>query len=362
MDTVDVGLIVAWVGCFLGVAGLSVAEVAVLRVRRSLVTVAAEEGDARAKRLLVLLDDLPLTLNTILLLALLLQVSTATIGGFLAQRRYGNVGVTAATIIITAVLFLYAEAIPKTMAIRSPLTLARAVTPVLAVVVGLARPLVRLLVWLADKQTPGTRAQLSAFSEEELRALAREAAQAGVIQPDDAHLVDRSFEFGDRRVGEIMVERADISFVSSDQSLDDALAEALASGHRRLPICGSGVDDVTGLARLPDLAAALEATPREPVASVATPVLRTGPDRPISHLLRRMQDANLWLAIVEDDRGRTLGLVTVEDVVAELVGEIAEDDDPNGGEGHSTLPGPALVDDDGGKRTKGAADEGGRDL
>jgi CBS domain containing-hemolysin-like protein len=330
VDTVDGGLVMAWVGCFLGVAGLSVAEVAILRVRRSRVEVAARAGDARARRLLRLLDDLPLTLNTILLLALLLQVSTATIGGYLAQRQFGNVGVSAATVVITVVLFLYAEAIPKTMAIRSSYQMARLVTPVLAPLVGVFRPLVRLLVWLADQQTPGTGAQLSAFSEEELRALARESALAGVIEVADARLVDRSFEFGDRRVEEIMVGRESIVSVGADQTLLDSSRAALSAGHRRLPIVGAGLDDVIGVARLRDVVAAMRADSQESVASVATPVLRTGPDRPISQLLRRMQQASQWLAIVEDDRGRTVGLVTVEDVVAELVGEIAEEDPRDG--------------------------------
>lgn len=326
MDTVDVALVAALVMCFVGVAGLAVAEVAVLRVRRSRVTVEAGE-DAGARRLLHLLDDLPVTLNSILLLALLLQVSTATIGGYLAQRWFGGVGVTAATIVITAVLFLYAEAIPKTMAIRSPLRMAHLVTPVLTPLVGSFRPLVRFLVWLADKQTPGTGAQVSAFSEEELRTLAREAAEAGVIEEADARLVGRSFEFGDRRVGEIMVQRGDIVSVGGGQGLAEALATALESGHSRLPVRGDSLDDVIGVVHLRDIAGALHAGTKVPLASVASPPLRTGPDRPIAPLLRHMQADNQWLAIVEDDRGRTIGLVTVEDVVAELVGEIAEDED-----------------------------------
>jgi CBS domain containing-hemolysin-like protein len=353
VDTVDIGLVAALVVCFVGVAGLAVAEVAVLRVRRSRVTVAAGE-DAGARRLLHLLDDLPVTLNSILLLALLLQVSTATIGGYLAQRWFGGVGVTAATVVITAVLFLYAEAIPKTMAIRSPLRMARLVTPVLTPLVGSFRPLVRFLVWLADEQTPGVGAQVSAFSEEELRTLAREAAEAGVIEEADARLVDRSFEFGDRRVGEIMVEREAIVSVGADQGLADALATALQSGHSRLPILGDGLDDVIGVVRLRDVAMALQTEPgtgieigtetraMAPVASVATPPLRTGPGRPIAPLLRRMQADNQWLAIVEDDRGRTIGLITVEDVVAELVGEIAEDRDegPDGDPDDDEAAGP----------------------
>lgn len=326
MRATDVGLALVGIGCFLGAAGLSLAEVAIIRVRRSRVLVAAEDGDARARRLLGLIDDLPLVMNTVLLLALLMQVSTAVIAGFLAQRWFGNLGVSLATVVTTAVLFLYAEAIPKTMAIRSPYHMARRATPIMTVLVAALRPIVGLLVWLADKQTPGIGAQLSAFSEEELRALARESAEAGVIAEGDAELVDRSFEFGDRKVAEVMVRRGDIAFVRAEQSLVDVLAIAVAVGHRRLPICRDGIDDIVGIARFRDVVAAARHTPQARVGSVASAALRCGPDLLISDLMDRMQATGRWLAIVTDPSGRTLGLATIEDLVAELVGEIAEEE------------------------------------
>lgn len=326
MDGVELALAVSWLACFVGAATLSAAEVSIIRVRRSRIVVAADEGDPRARRLLALIDELPIVLNTVLLLALLSQVTTATIGGYLAQRWFGDLGVTVATVAMTMVLFLYAEAIPKTMAIRDPERTARLATPLLGTLVAVLRPVVATLVWLADRQTPGTPPQLSPFTEAELRALARASAEAGVIDRDDATLVDRSFEFGDRRVGDVMVPRSAIAFVRSGASLVDALAVAVAAGHRRLPIGDPGLDQVMGLARFRDIVDAARTTPQAPVASVALPLLRCGPDEPIADLMDRMQATGRWLAIVVDPDGRTAGLVTVEDVVAELVGEIVEDE------------------------------------
>ena len=324
MGALETGLVVAWGCCFALAAGLSLVEVAVVRVRRTQATVAAESGDDRARRLVALIDDLPVTLNTILLLALLMQVTTATLGGVLAERWFGNLGITMATIVTTLVLFLYAEAIPKTVAIRSPYRVARRATSVLGLLVAILRPVVSTLVWLADKQTPGTRAQLSAFSEDELRALARESADAGVIDIGDAELVDRSFEFGDRRVVDVMVPRADIVHASAEQSVAEVMAVATDAGHRRLPIATGGIDTITGMARLGDIAAAASRSPEEPVTSVARTVLRCRPEQPIASLMERMQTTQCWMAIVVDVDGRTLGLATIEDLVAELVGEIAE--------------------------------------
>lgn len=322
----DLGLVVAWFACFGCVAFLSVAEVALVRVRHSEIVVDADNGQAGATQLLGLLDDLPRTLNTILLLVLFLQVSMATIGGFLAQRWFGSVGVTAAAVLTTAILFLYAEAIPKTMAVRRPYRMAQVVRGVVSLLVRVLRPLVQGLVWLTDKQTPGVDAAPSGFSERELRVLARQSAACGLIDEEDAVLVDRSFEFGDRSVGEIMVDRHDIVAVGVGQSVAEALRIAIASGHRRLPVCGDTAHHFVGAVRLRDLAAAADEAADTPVGEVLSLSLQCRPDLPIAVLLRRMQETGGRLAIVVDGDGACLGLATIEDVVAELVGEIAEDE------------------------------------
>ena len=338
MGADDVAILALLVACFLGATGLSVAEVSLLRVRRSQVAVGVDEGDPAARRLLVLLDDLPVVLNAVLLLALLMQVSTATASGLLAQRWFGDIGITAATVATTLLLFLYAEAVPKTMAMRSPYRMARLVVGPVATLVVALRPLVRFLVWLADQQIPGpsmSRAEL--VDEAELRNLARQSADAGVIGEGDAELLARSFEFNDRRVGEVMVARDEIAACQAAMSLAEARELAVSVGHRRLPVYETGIDDIVGVARFRDVVAAATEAPTARLATIAAPVLRIGPELPISRLVTRMQERRQWLAIVTGPTGRTLGLVTIEDLVAELVGEISEDD--VGGPG-SSAPAP----------------------
>lgn len=324
MSIVDWVLVLAFVLCFAGAATLSVAEVSIIRVRRSEVLVDASRRSS-ARQLLVLLDDLPVVLNSVLLLVLLFQVCTATIGGFLAGRWFGGVGVTVATFAITAVLFLYAEAVPKTLAVRSPKRMALRLTPLLRAVVRVLRPFVAVLVRLADLQSPGSTVSLGALSEEEIRALARESAAAGEIGAHDVVLVDRSFEFNDRSVGEVMVDRGSIQAVEATEPVATALNRAFTVGHRRLPIYERDLDDVLGVVRLRDLAAVAREAPDTPVRDLAAAVLRCRADDPISELLKQMQRAGSWMAIVTDTSDRTVGLATVEDVVAELVGEIADE-------------------------------------
>ena len=328
MKPVDLVLVGLLATCFVGVAVLGAAEVAIVRLRRSSVLVEARSRSKRAVRLLRLLDDLPVVLNAVLFLALGLQVSAATIAGVLAGRWFGGIGVTVTSVVLTAALFVYAEAVPKTRAMQAPMATALRLTPLLQVVVVTLRPLVTLLVWLAGLQTSGQASAAGALTEEEIRALARESAAAGSIGEGDAELVARSFEFNDRQVADVMVGRDDISAVADSVTAGDALSFAVAVGHRRLPVHGEDVNDIVGVVRLRDLAAAVAAGSDPVVSSLADDVLRCGPGDPISTLLTRMQRSGRWMAVVCDDHRRTLGLVTIEDVVAELVGEIEDERAP----------------------------------
>jgi CBS domain containing-hemolysin-like protein len=321
----DIGLLVLFVALFAAAAGLALAEVAVLRVHRAQVVVACDRGDRGAHRLLDLIDDLPQVLGTVLLVALLMQVGAATVSGYLADQWFGGFGITAVTVVVTFLLFVYAEAIPKSIAVSAPLRSARLTAPVLGVLVRLLRPIVGLLLRFADLQAPDSvRTVRSALTEEELRVVADEAAQAGEIELDDAALVERSLDFGDLVVRDVFVPRDRVVSVSSSQSVDDALRLAIRHGHRRLPVHAGDLDHVVGVVRLRDLAAAEEQSGPISASNVMTDALEVGIDERIVDVLRQMQTSGRRFALVRE-RNRVLGIMTIEDVVAELVGEIAED-------------------------------------
>ncbi|MDH5521311.1 MAG: CNNM domain-containing protein [Acidimicrobiia bacterium] len=323
-------LMVVMLCCVVGAALLSMAEVSIVRVRRSEILVEARSGHPRAETLLELIDDLPVVLNTILAAVLLLQMSAATIGGYLAGRRLGGLGVTIATVALTMILFVYAEAIPKTYAVKDPRSMALRLTPALKVLVVGSKPAMGALIRLANLQSSGSSATLGALTEDELRALARESAEAGQIATDDASLVDRSFEFNDSCAGDVLVPRSQIAAAQVDHEVLDVMTRAIALGHRRLPVYRDDLDDIVGVVRLRDLAAVARSAPRSAVGSIMTDVLRCTATEPIALLLRRMQASGRWLAVVTSEHGETVGLVTVEDLVAELVGEITDDGDQQG--------------------------------
>jgi putative hemolysin len=316
------------VGCFITAAVLAMAEVSLVRVRRSEVMVAAET-DRRAGRLLRLLDDLPVALNTILLFVLFTRVAAASIGTYLAQRRFGGAGVTVMTVCLSATLFVYAEALPKTIAVRSPLRIACLTLPILRPLVRVGRVLAQVLLRIGglgslDQQASG------ALTEEELLALASESATAGSITKEDAELFERTLEFGDRTVEQVMVGRDDIRFVQVDEPVSAALAYAIDRGHRRLPVVNGSIDDVSGVVRLRDLAAARDVEPEPVAGDVMGAVLHCSPDLGIEDLLSQIQATGHRLAVVDlpdpDGEGRlTVGIATIEDLVAELLGEVEDE-------------------------------------
>jgi CBS domain containing-hemolysin-like protein len=305
---------------------LGAAEAAMIRVRPTAIEVQAESGDRRAGRLLRLLQDLPRVMNTVLLTVLLVQIGAATVTGILAQRHFGKVGITAASVVLTLVLFVYAEAIPKTYALRNPTYVAKLTTPLLTVLKAALNPIVSVLVRFADLQAPGhSGAGGAAVTAAELRRLAAQAAEMGEIAPGDLELMERALRLGSVRVDEILVPRVDVVSVAASAPARDALDAAIASSHRRLAVYEDRPDEITGIVRLRDLAGALAEGRELEVREIVRPVLVVPESKRVIDLLREMQSADNHFAVAIDEHGSTAGIVTIEDVVEELVGDVTDE-------------------------------------
>jgi CBS domain containing-hemolysin-like protein len=319
MTATEAWLITALVILIAAAAMLGAAEAALLRVRRVRLEIAADSGDHRSGVMVELLDDLPRVLNTVLLVVLLVQIGAATIAGALAARLFGSVGVTIASIVLTFVLFVYSEAIPKTFAVRHPESVARATAPLLRFLSRLFRPLVSVLVGFADLQAPGTGiVSPTALTEEELLRLAADAVALGSIDESDHVLIDRAFELGDQRVDDVFVPRLDVVAIPDTASVREALDIAIANGHRRIPVYSDDIDSVVGVVRLRDLARAALENGDTLVSSVVSEPLIVPESRKVIELLGDMQASDNHFAVVVDEFGGTAGIVTIEDIVGRL--------------------------------------------
>jgi CBS domain containing-hemolysin-like protein len=307
---------------------LAMVEAALLHARRSAVAADAAAGDPGSKRLLGLLDELPTVMNTVLLAVLLVQVSSTAIAGALAQRWFGGTGITIATVAVTVVLFIYGEAIPKTIALADPARHAERFSQMIQVLSAVLGPIVSVLVRIAKLQYRGdsTADTVSAVSEGELLHLTGEAAAAGRIDPSDADLITKSFTLGDLRVGEILIPMSDVVSVSTSTSVASALRTAIDAGHRRIVVHNRSPEQIVGFVRLRDLADPPSAGDDAGAGSLVRSALGVDSSALVIDVLREMQRTRCHLAVVTGDDGATVGIVTVEDIVEELLGKIDEPD------------------------------------
>jgi CBS domain containing-hemolysin-like protein len=237
-----------------------------------------------------------------------------------------------AAAVMTAASYLIAAVIPRRVGRKRAVKVATSAAAILRPVVRLLGPIPRLLQATGSAFSPDNEGHDGpSGSEEELRGLVDLLEQRQVIQPDERDMIHSVFELGDTIVREVMVPRTDMVFVEHDKNLRQALSLALRSGFSRIPVVGENLDDVVGIAYLKDLVTRTHEHPEsesaETVDSVMRPATFVPESKPIDELLREMQARQIHMAIVIDEYGGTAGLVTIEDILEEIVGEIADEYD-----------------------------------
>jgi CBS domain containing-hemolysin-like protein len=229
--------------------------------------------------------------------------------------------------VMTVVIYLITGIVPRSLGRRNTVRVASTAASVLTPVVRLLGPVSRLLLLPGGGVGRGG----AAGSEEDLRGLVDLLEQRRVIQPDERAMIHSVFELGDTIVREVMVPRTDMVFVERGKTLRQALSLALRSGFSRIPVVGENEDDVVGIAYLKDIVTRSyehrEGESVERVDSIMRPATFVPESKPIDALLREMQARQIHLAIVIDEYGGTAGLVTIEDILEEIVGEIADEYD-----------------------------------
>ena len=271
-------------------------------------------------------------LNPVLFLVLVCHLSIATIVAVVAYEHWGRSAVLVALGIELVVLYVAAEAAPKTWALQNTDVAAVRVAPLVRALAALAplRWILRLLIGLANLLVPGkARKEGPSVSEDELLALAGVAAEASVIEPSERALIESIIEFGDTIAREVMVPRTEMVTVGDDFRVDAAIEVAIAHGFSRLPAYGQGgIDDITGIVYAKDLMRAeRDGHSEEPIRDLLRPARVVPETKRVAELLREMQSEQFHIAIVIDEYGGTAGLVTLEDVIEELVGEIQDEFD-----------------------------------
>jgi CBS domain containing-hemolysin-like protein len=334
LSVIDATLVIAIVALVAVLFVLAMVEASLLHVRRSAVAAQASDTDRQAHRLLGLLAELPTVMNSVLLAVLLTQVTATALAGVLAQRWIGGTGITIATLAVTIVLFVYGEAIPKTIAIADPVRHARRFSGLTRGLTWVLRPVVSVLLQVAKWQSPTIQSDntFGAVSERELLHLTGEAAEAGEIDRSDAELIQKSFTLGDLLVSDIMIPTDDIISVSASTPVDAALHTAIGAGHRRLIVHDGSPDRAIGFVRLRDLAHATTISDDATAGTYVRNAPTVNRGALVIDVFREMQRTRRPLAVITNADDTLVGIVTVEDIVEELLGHI---DEPEQGNDHS---------------------------
>ncbi|KNC17798.1 HCC family HlyC/CorC transporter [Arthrobacter sp. RIT-PI-e] len=237
-----------------------------------------------------------------------------------------------ATIVMAAIGFVIVGVSPRQVGRTHASAVVRATAGLVAFLRAVLGPVPRWLVRLGSAFTPAAaRDEAAFFTEEEFRELLSRASDAEMIEDNEAELIHSVFELGDTKVRAVMVPRTDMVTIETGSTLSQAMSLFLRSGYSRIPVIGESSDDIRGLLYLKDVVASLHGRPASnlarPVDSECRPARYVPESKPVGDLLRELQRESTHVAIVIDEYGGTAGLVTLEDLIEEIVGEIVDEYD-----------------------------------
>jgi CBS domain containing-hemolysin-like protein len=334
---------------------LALAETAFTRANRIRLLALEEEGDKRARRVIRLYERPELTLNSILLLVLGCQMIGATLLGTVLEPSFGAAGIAISIFLEIFVVFTLFEVVPKTFALQHSERTVLAISPLLVSITGFVplRLLTSMFIGFANFVLPGKGMRSGPFAtENDILSMADAAAEQAAIETQERELIHSIFEFGDTVVREVMLPRPDMIAVEADATVDEAIVTAIEAGKSRLPAYEDTTDNITGLVFLKDLVArGASGEGNGPVRESLRSAHFVPESKRVAELLREMQTEKFHMAIVVDEYGGTAGLVTMEDLLEEIVGEITDEYDlpepavERLGDGTLRVPGKTPIDE-----------------
>ncbi|MEY4392467.1 MAG: hypothetical protein RLZZ544_1176 [Actinomycetota bacterium] len=331
--TADIWMLVAIGVLLLVLVFLSIAEMGLSRMSKPKAQALADTGARGGAALLSLVSHPERWVNPLLLAVNVSQTIQATLTGVVSGRLFGAPGVAVGVVLNVIVFFVLAEAVPKTYAVQQPDRAALSTSRVTAILVGFwpLRMISRGLIGLTNIIVKGKGLEQGPFvGEQEFLGIVEAAAEEEIIEHEERELIESIIEFGDTVVREIMIPRPDIIAVESDMSIDGALDLAFEHGVSRLPVLQADDDheEVLGIAYAKDLMKAVRSGQgAAALGSLVRPVSVVPENKPVAKLMRDMQRDHFHMAIVADEYGSIAGLVTLEDCLEELVGEIVDEHD-----------------------------------
>ena len=324
MDNQTILLIIVLTGLILMSAFFSATETAFSTLNKIRLKTMVSNGDKKAKRVLELAEDYDTLLSTILIGNNIVNIGAASLATLIFVQYYDEAGVTISTIVMTILVLIFGEISPKSLAKEAPESFAMFATPFVKLLTFVFAPLnwffalwKKMLSKLVKiKDTRG-------ITEEELITMVEEATSEGEIEQHEGDLIRNAIEFNDLDVSDVLTPRMELVAVSEEDSIEVIHQLFTESGYSRLPVYRNSIDTIIGVIHLKDFFLRKSNNPKQFIK----PVYHTTDSVKISKLLHQLQEQKSHLAVVSDEYGGTVGIVTLEDIVEELVGEIWDEHD-----------------------------------
>jgi CBS domain containing-hemolysin-like protein len=335
MSTTAIVLLVIAVALVLVAGVFAALDAALQRLSKARVDELRRDGVKRAGALVQVMEERSRHVSLLLLLRILCEMTAAVLVADVFFRLFDSValGVLTAAGTMTVVSYVLVGVGPRTVGRQHAYGVALGAAGLIRLLGRLLGPVATLLILIGNAITPGRGYRDGPFSSEvELRELVDMAEERGVVESGERNMIHGVFELGDTIAREVMVPRPDVVWIERGKTLRQALALCLRSGFSRLPVIGDNVDDIIGVVFMKDLvrrsqgsSAADAHAPR--VEELMRPATFVPESKPVDELLREMQASRTHMAVVVDEYGGFAGLVTIEDILEEIVGEIDDEHD-----------------------------------
>lgn len=327
MDSSLIGMIVAVVILVMCSAYFSATETAFTSLNTIRMKTWAENGDKRAARALALEQDYDKLLSSILIGNNIVNITATTISTLLFTKIFVTYGATISTVVITIVVLIFGEISPKSVAKEFPERFAMFSAPILRVIIVVLTPLNFLFsMWKKLLSKIFKPSGDDGITEEELMGIVDQAESEGGLDAHEGDLIRASIEFNELDVSDILTPRVDLVAVDEESTMQEVGALFVENGYSRLPVYHETIDNIIGVIHQKDFYKA-RVRGEDRLAMIKSPVVYTTPNTKIFKLLRILQMNKVHMAVVVDEYGGTEGIVTLEDILEELVGEIWDEHD-----------------------------------
>lgn len=327
MDEVSPILYVLVVVCIAMSAFFSGSETAFATVNKIRMKNLAAEGNKKAEKVLRISEDYDKTLSAILIGNNIVNIASASMGTVICTAFFGANGAWISTIIMTLVVLIFGEITPKTFAKDNAERFSLAVVNVLDLIIKVLSPLAFVFLQLKNCISKKGDAAQPTVTEQELKYIIEESQNEGVLEEQESQLVQSALDFDETTVNEVLTPRVDVVAVDIGEDVEEIKRLFLEEGYSRLPVYQGSIDTILGVIHSKDFFRAYLKNNHLDLHSILQKTVYVPPKKRISELLKELQKLKSHMAIVTDQYGGTIGVITLEDILEELVGDIWDESD-----------------------------------